>query len=74
MAQRSQCPGERLREAISGRGDSKKLALELGVDPSLVTRWTTGERKPNTRQRVYICKKFGIQILDWDIEPMEAKQ
>lgn len=61
---------EQLRLALAKqRGAAADLARDLDVDPSLVTRWGTGDRKPNTRQRVLLEDRFGIPLLSWDEAP-----
>ena len=66
--------GERLGAALSERGAAAQLAKELGVDPSLVTRWVQRTRRPNTAQRVHSEQKHGIPILDWDEGFEESSQ
>lgn len=66
--EKAQTAQERLKDALAERGAAARLASELGIDPSLVTRWVQGQRRPNTAQRVHIEQEFGIPILDWDLE------
>ena len=50
----------RLRVLRSGVGISRAfLADQIGVDPSLVSRWETGARVPTTPQVVALARYFG---------------
>ena len=49
------------------RGAQRRLAEQLNVSPSLVTRWNQGMQKPVTRLRQAIEAIYPeIRISDWD--------
>ena len=64
---------QRLKERLSGRGDKKKLADLLEVDPPLVSHWLSGDRKPTTKQRAQLEDEYGIGWRTWDEEVRSNK-
>lgn len=38
----------------------------------VVSRWLSGERRPDTADRVWLHQRFGVPILAWD-EAVEAR-
>jgi transcriptional regulator with XRE-family HTH domain len=60
----------RLRELFQGRGSVSELAVKVGVDASLASRWLSGERTPDTKNRARIEDLFGVGWRLWD-EPVE---
>ena len=65
--------GQRLLvQSLSERGAAVRLAKNMGVDSSFVSRWTSGRQKPVTRYRLMIEEIHGIDLLAWD-EPAKAE-
>ncbi len=62
---------EALKEALSERGSAVELARKLDVDPSVVSRWVSGQVKPVSKFRAEIEDEFGIGWRLWD-EPVEG--
>lgn len=66
----------RIRELFPRRGGAAEVAKRLGADPSAVSRWFSGERKPDTRMRADLEREFeiGWQLWDDESQPPEANQ
>lgn len=60
-----------LRERYPNRGAIAEVAKLCDADPSAVSRWFSGERKPDTKMRALLEDKAGIdwRLFDQDIEP-----
>lgn len=43
-------------------GEMKELAVEIGVKPLTIYRWSSGDQKPSKSHQVLLCKKFGIYV------------
>lgn len=64
----------RLREIHPDRGGAAKVAKVCNADPSAVSRWFSGDRKPDTKMRAILERKFGIGWQLWDKElPQSSK-
>lgn len=48
------------------------MAKKLDVDASAVTRWFSGERRPDTKMRAALEREFGIGWQLWDEEVDEV--
>lgn len=59
---------ERLREALSERGDQQRLAERLKVDPAALSKWLAGKHKPDARFRAQIEDEYAIGWRLWDEE------
>jgi transcriptional regulator with XRE-family HTH domain len=57
------------------RGAVRSLAIELGVEHSLVSRWQHSVQRPDTQNRVKLFEhqEFKIPILSWDDELPEQE-
>jgi transcriptional regulator with XRE-family HTH domain len=53
---------ENLRYLIGtlDHGQSKQLAMEIGVSPVTVSRWATGKQVPEESKLVALCRSFGL--------------
>lgn len=62
-----------LREKFPDRGGIKELADLVEADPSAVSRWFSGERKPDPVQRAKIEDKAGVswRLFDEELEAGE---
>ena len=56
------------REKLGPRGLKAKLARDLEIGQDLVSRWLSGERVPDTKQRAFLEDEFGIGWRLWDEE------
>jgi transcriptional regulator with XRE-family HTH domain len=61
----------RLAELLAVRGQKANLSKEAGIDPSLITRWSKGEQKPKTAQRLALAERLEIDLSWWDEELVE---
>jgi transcriptional regulator with XRE-family HTH domain len=43
------------------------IAAKVGVSPSQVTRWCSGETRPDEKQRALLEQHFGIPATSWDV-------
>lgn len=57
----------RLRELFPKRGDVTTFADSLGVHPSVVNRWRSGDRAPDSTNRNLLQEKLGIDWKLWDV-------
>lgn len=61
-----------LREALSRRGDARRLAEELGVAPSTISQWKDGLSEPSfeyiEKLSILLGKKPGAWFDDSDID------
>jgi transcriptional regulator with XRE-family HTH domain len=64
-----------LREKYPDRGGIAEVAKLCAANASAVSRWFSGERKPDSPMRARIEDKTGIdwRLFDRDVEP-EAKE
>lgn len=53
-------------EKTAQRGDKARIARDLNVDPAKVTRWGTGEKKPDPLERAWLEDNLGIGWRLWD--------
>lgn len=62
-----------LREKYPDRGGIKVVADLVGADPSAVSRWFSGDRKPDPKQRAALEDKTGIgwRLFDEETEAGE---
>ena len=49
-----------------GRGSISRIAEEVGCAQSLVTRWASGQRRPNRRWSGRLFELYGIAQSAWD--------
>ena len=63
----------RIKELNPGRGGAAAVAKKLAVDASAVTRWFSGERRPDTKMRALLEREYGIGWQLWDEECDEAQ-
>lgn len=61
---------KKLRRLFPKRGGQAVVAAGLGVDPGTVSRWFSGERKPDPEQRARLQKLYSIDWQSWD-KPLE---
>lgn len=59
------------REKLQEHGAKARLAEELDVGRDVVSRWLSGERLPDPKQRAYIEDNYGIGWRLWD-EPADG--
>lgn len=57
---------KRIRELHPDRGGAAKVAKLCGADPSAVSRWFSGERRPDTKMRDVLERELGIDWRLWD--------
>jgi hypothetical protein len=57
---------KRIRELHPERGGAAKVAALVDADPSAVSRWFSGDRKPDTKMRALIERQLGIGWQLWD--------
>ena len=55
---------EYIKNATTPSMTQKKIALHMGVDPSLVSHWMAGRRKPHASKLKQLSKLTGIKIED----------
>lgn len=62
------------QEKLAARGARAALARGLKVDPGRVSRFLSGEQRPNTTERAYIEDNYeiGWRLWDEEIEPNET--
>lgn len=67
--------GARLLSEKLAHGDTQELAKRIGVDPSVVSRWASGQRKPRPDHRAKLEDDPEIQIpwRLWDEIPEEPE-
>lgn len=58
------------REKLQARGEKAKLAKALGIGQDLVSRWLSGDRVPDTKQRAHLEDLYEIGWRLWD-EPLD---
>ena len=63
---------KRLRELHPDRGGAAKVAKTCDADPSAVSRWFSGDRKPDTKMRAILEREFGIGWQLWDVAAAQA--
>jgi transcriptional regulator with XRE-family HTH domain len=63
-----------LDRALEARGAQKKLAEAMGVDAAVPSRWRSGERKPDTRNRMWLDERMGIPWQWWEQRPVEEQK
>jgi transcriptional regulator with XRE-family HTH domain len=51
-----------LRSRFPDRGGISEVAEKVGTDSSVVSRWFSGERKPDPKMRARLQDEYGI---DW---------
>jgi transcriptional regulator with XRE-family HTH domain len=56
----------RLSALAEERGAQSRLAAELGVGQSVVSRWLSGARTPDARMRLRIARVLEIPCEAWD--------
>lgn len=63
--------GARYLKARLGYGDAQHLARRLGVDRTLISKWSEAKRKPNAKLRAKLEDDPATQIpwRLWDEEP-----
>ncbi len=50
-------------------GDQQKMAERLSLTQDQVSRWATGDRRPDTEARATLEQKLGIGWREWDLPP-----
>lgn len=63
---------QRLAALLSKHGSKKEFADQLGIEPSILSHWLKGDRRPTPQQRARIEDERGIGWRLWD-EEIEAK-
>lgn len=64
---------QELKERLANRGEKKKFADALKVDPPMVSHWLSGGRTPTPQQRAKIEDEYGIGWRTWDDAIFEKK-
>ena len=54
---------------LSEYGSQQALANEIGIQPSVITRWRQGRQAPVTQSRIILSNRLRIPIGDWDLPP-----
>lgn len=57
---------KQLAAALEEHGAKAALAREMGVGADIVSRWLSGERRPDTKQRAHLEDSRGIGWRLWD--------
>ena len=56
----------KLRKQVSRYGSQRVVAAAIGCKQSTVCRWVNGSRKPDSRWRLVLRERLGIQWWDWE--------
>jgi hypothetical protein len=59
--------GSRALLEVLARFSVGQVAGDCDVFPGRVRQWTTGQCKPNERQRVVLARRYGIPVAAWSL-------
>lgn len=62
-----------LKKKLQKRGAKAELAREFKIGPDRVSRWLTGERKPDPPMRAWLEDKYRIGWRLWD-QPVPTEE
>lgn len=60
---------ELARENLGKRGDRARAARDLEIQPGTISRFLSGGRLPNPKQRAYFEDIWGVGWRTWDAPP-----
>jgi hypothetical protein len=62
------------RENMGKRGDRARAARELEIPPGMISRFLSGDRLPNPRQRAYFEDNWRVGWRTWDAPPEQPPE
>lgn len=65
--------GARQLVSVLQRTTRVYIAARVGVHPSEVSRWTSGERIPTARHRAALHANYGIPVESWTLAALATR-
>lgn len=69
--------GSRLLQSAMGKEGLTQGRLRFErpgrpVSTGMVTRWLSGEQKPDAENRIWLAERFGVPLRAWDEPPADG--